>query len=164
MVGGVSMVPASVFEGVGYAALGHLHRPQEIAEGVRYCGSPVAMSFSEAGYAKGSLLVDLAAEHRDFALVGGLQSDDRAHQHRFAGARAADDDERFPRHDVDIKAVEHDLGAKALAQAANGDLGNAHAPNTITVMTRLASRIRMKALTTASVVALPTPAAPPVER
>ena len=61
-VGGVSMVPASVFEGVGYAALGHLHRPQEIAEGVRYCGSPVAMSFSEAGYTKGSLLVDLAAD------------------------------------------------------------------------------------------------------
>lgn len=61
-VGGVSMVPASVFGGVGYTALGHLHRPQEIAEGVRYSGSPVAMSFSEAGHTKGSLLVDLAAD------------------------------------------------------------------------------------------------------
>lgn len=61
-VGGVSMVPASVFAGVAYTALGHLHRPQEIAEGVRYSGSPVAMSFSEAGQTKGSLLVDLAAD------------------------------------------------------------------------------------------------------
>lgn len=61
-VGGVSMVPAGIFSGVAYTALGHLHRPQEIAAGVRYSGSPVAMSFSEAGHTKGSLLVDLAVD------------------------------------------------------------------------------------------------------
>lgn len=60
--GGVALVPASVFDGVAYAALGHLHRPQQVGDLVRYSGSPVAMSFSEAGQRKGSLLVDLAAD------------------------------------------------------------------------------------------------------
>ncbi|WP_377642470.1 exonuclease SbcCD subunit D [Oryzobacter terrae] len=59
-VGGVSAVPPSVFRGVDYAALGHLHGRQKVAEGVRYSGSPVAMSFSEWRHRKGSLLVDLS--------------------------------------------------------------------------------------------------------
>jgi exonuclease SbcD len=60
-VGGVAAVPPSVFAGVSYAALGHLHGRQEVAAGVRYSGSPVAMSFSEAAHTKGSWLVDLSA-------------------------------------------------------------------------------------------------------
>jgi exonuclease SbcD len=64
-VGGVSRVPASVFEGVDYAALGHLHRPHTVTERVRYSGSPLAYSFSEAGQRKGSWMVDLDA--RGFA-------------------------------------------------------------------------------------------------
>jgi exonuclease SbcD len=59
-VGGVAVVPADVFAGVDYTALGHLHGRQEVAEGVRYSGSPVAMSFSEHGHTKGGLLVDLS--------------------------------------------------------------------------------------------------------
>ncbi len=58
-VGGVSMVSASVFEGVDYTALGHLHGPHVLSDGVRYSGSPLAYSFSEAGQRKGSWLVDL---------------------------------------------------------------------------------------------------------
>jgi exonuclease SbcD len=60
-VGGVSAVPPDVFAGVNYAALGHLHGRQEVAPGVRYSGSPVAMSFGEWRHTKGSLLVDLSA-------------------------------------------------------------------------------------------------------
>ena len=60
-VGGVAAVPPEVFDGVGYAALGHLHGRQQVADGVRYSGSPVAMSFSEAAHTKGSWLVDLSA-------------------------------------------------------------------------------------------------------
>ena len=59
-VGGVSAVPPEVFAGADYTALGHLHGRQEVAPGVRYSGSPVAMSFSESGHTKGSLLVDLS--------------------------------------------------------------------------------------------------------
>ncbi|MGN6612821.1 MAG: exonuclease SbcCD subunit D [Angustibacter sp.] len=58
-VGGVGSVPASVFAGVDYAALGHLHGRQQISDCVRYSGSPLAYSFGEAAHRKGSWLVDL---------------------------------------------------------------------------------------------------------
>src|SRR4051812_5961702 len=60
-VGGVSLVPTSTFEGVDYAALGHLHGRHTLTETVRYSGSPLAYSFSEAGQVKGSWLVELDA-------------------------------------------------------------------------------------------------------
>jgi len=60
-VGGVSMVSSEVFAGVDYTALGHLHGPHQVSESVRYSGSPLAYSFSEADQRKGSWLVDLGA-------------------------------------------------------------------------------------------------------
>ncbi|MGR6965941.1 exonuclease SbcCD subunit D [Geodermatophilus sp. URMC 61] len=60
-VGGVDLVPAPVFDGVDYVALGHLHRPQTITERLRYSGSPLAYSFGEAGQDKQVWLVDLDA-------------------------------------------------------------------------------------------------------
>jgi exonuclease SbcD len=67
-VGGVCAVHPDVFAQANYVALGHLHGPQRISETVRYSGSPIALSFSEAADHKGSLLVDispgaLSAEH-----------------------------------------------------------------------------------------------------
>jgi exonuclease SbcD len=61
-VGGVGAVPADVFAGVDYAALGHLHGRQQVAHGVRYSGSPLAYSFSEHAHVKGSWLVELGAD------------------------------------------------------------------------------------------------------
>ncbi|CAL9376719.1 exonuclease SbcCD subunit D [Streptomyces sp. enrichment culture] len=63
-VGGVSAVPAGVFDGVDYVALGHLHGCQTLTERVRYSGSPLPYSFSEAGHRKSMWLVDLDAEGR----------------------------------------------------------------------------------------------------
>jgi len=60
-VGGIEQVPASVFDGVDYVALGHLHGPQRLAQHLRYSGSPLAYSFSEATHRKSVWLVDLAA-------------------------------------------------------------------------------------------------------
>ncbi len=60
-VGGVDLVPAPVFDGVDYVALGHLHRPQTLTERLRYSGSPLAYSFGEAGQEKQVWLVDLDA-------------------------------------------------------------------------------------------------------
>lgn len=60
-VGGVASVPASLFDGFTYSALGHLHGPQTLAPGLRYSGSPLAYSFSEAAHVKGSWLVELDA-------------------------------------------------------------------------------------------------------
>lgn len=61
-VGGVSAVPAGVFDGVDYVALGHLHGSQTITERVRYSGSPLPYSFSEADHRKSMWLVDLGAD------------------------------------------------------------------------------------------------------
>jgi exonuclease SbcD len=60
-VGGVSLVPTPVFDGVDYAALGHLHGRHTLTDRVRYSGSPLAYSFSEADHRKGSWLVELDA-------------------------------------------------------------------------------------------------------
>jgi len=60
-IGGVGGVPASLFDAITYTALGHLHGPQVLAEGLRYSGSPLAYSFSEATHRKGSWLVELTA-------------------------------------------------------------------------------------------------------
>ncbi|GAA0369426.1 exonuclease SbcCD subunit D [Microbispora corallina] len=65
-VGGVAHVPLAAFSGVDYAALGHLHGRQTMSETVRYSGSPIAYSFSEAGQRKGSWLVDLDANGVEF--------------------------------------------------------------------------------------------------
>ncbi|HET8595527.1 MAG TPA: exonuclease SbcCD subunit D [Intrasporangium sp.] len=65
-VGGVDRVAGTVFAGIDYAALGHLHGPQspEGAEGsvVRYSGSPLRYSFSEQDHTKVVLLADVPAE------------------------------------------------------------------------------------------------------
>jgi exonuclease SbcD len=58
-VGGVSLVSAATFDGFDYVALGHLHGRQSVTDRVRYSGSPLAYSFSEADHVKGSWLVDL---------------------------------------------------------------------------------------------------------
>ncbi|WP_424860588.1 exonuclease SbcCD subunit D [Streptomyces sp. MMS24-I29] len=60
-VGGVAAVPAGVFHGVDYVALGHLHGCQTVTERIRYSGSPLAYSFSEATHRKTMWLVDLDA-------------------------------------------------------------------------------------------------------
>lgn len=60
--GQVPAVPAGIFDGVDYAALGHLHGCQTITERVRYSGSPLAYSFSEAGHRKSMWLADLGPD------------------------------------------------------------------------------------------------------
>jgi DNA repair protein SbcD/Mre11 len=60
-VGGVDRVPESVFDGVDYVALGHLHRPQSLTDRMRYSGSPLPYSFAEAGHGKQAWLADLDA-------------------------------------------------------------------------------------------------------
>jgi exonuclease SbcD len=58
-VGGVGQVAATLFDGFSYVALGHLHGQQTVAPHLRYSGSPLPYSFSEAAHRKGSWLVDL---------------------------------------------------------------------------------------------------------
>src|SRR6478736_1269775 len=60
-IGGVGAVPLDLFDGFGYTALGHLHGRQELSPAVRYSGSPLAYSFSEAKHQKGGWLIDVDA-------------------------------------------------------------------------------------------------------
>lgn len=62
-VGGSDNVDASVFEDFDYVALGHIHGPQNIGSNkIRYCGTPLKYSFSEANHYKSVTVVDLGAK------------------------------------------------------------------------------------------------------
>ena len=58
-IGTLDAFPAQNFPPVDYIALGHIHRPQVIGgqQHIRYCGSPIALSFDETGKAKSVNLV-----------------------------------------------------------------------------------------------------------
>ena len=59
-VGGADNVDAAVFAPFAYVALGHIHSPQPMGrETVRYCGTPLKYSFSEAGQVKSLTVVEL---------------------------------------------------------------------------------------------------------
>ena len=64
-VGGLDNVDASAFEPFDYVALGHLHGPQNPAARIRYCGSPLKYSFSEADQQKSVTVVELGAKGSD---------------------------------------------------------------------------------------------------
>ncbi len=62
-VGGTDNIDASVFAPFDYVALGHIHRPQNIGtEKIRYCGTPLKYSFSEASHEKSVTVAELGAE------------------------------------------------------------------------------------------------------
>ena len=59
-VGGADNVDAEVFDGIDYVALGHIHGPQNIGEErIRYCGTPLKYSFSEAKHVKSVTVAEL---------------------------------------------------------------------------------------------------------
>lgn len=59
-VGGTDQVDASLFDAFDYVALGHLHGPQQVGRPtIRYCGTPLKYSFSEAGQQKSVTVVEL---------------------------------------------------------------------------------------------------------
>ncbi|MDO9624655.1 MAG: exonuclease subunit SbcD [Pseudomonas sp.] len=60
-VGSLEAFPTSAFPPAAYIALGHIHRPQKVGglQHIRYCGSPIPLSFDEARQQKEVLLVEL---------------------------------------------------------------------------------------------------------
>ena len=61
-IGFATQVPASVFEGFDYVALGHIHKPQQVNPFIRYSGSPMAYSFGrEECQEKSVTLIDTAS-------------------------------------------------------------------------------------------------------
>ena len=62
-IGTLDAFPAQNFPPADYIALGHIHRPQKPGgqEHIRYCGSPIALSFDETGNSKYVNLVTFSA-------------------------------------------------------------------------------------------------------
>ena len=59
-VGGLDNIDASVFDAFDYVALGHIHKPQKVLrDTLRYAGSPLKYSFSEANHKKSVAVVDV---------------------------------------------------------------------------------------------------------
>lgn len=59
-VGGLDNVSAEVFEDFDYVALGHIHRAQKMGrETLRYSGTPLKYSFSEADHKKSVTILEL---------------------------------------------------------------------------------------------------------
>ena len=59
-VGGVDQIDGKVFEAFDYVALGHIHSPQNVgSQKIRYCGTPLKYSFSEAGQRKSVTVVEI---------------------------------------------------------------------------------------------------------
>lgn len=71
-IGSLEAFPASAFPPADYIALGHIHRPQIVAksEHIRYCGSPIPLSFDELGSKKQVLMVEF--EHDKLKAVEPL--------------------------------------------------------------------------------------------
>lgn len=63
-VGALEAFPTAAFPPVDYIALGHIHRPQRVGglNHIRYCGSPIPLSFDEINQQKEVLLVDLDSD------------------------------------------------------------------------------------------------------
>jgi DNA repair protein SbcD/Mre11 len=65
VIGGTEMLPAGIFDpAIAYAALGHLHLAQAVGkqDHIRYCGSPIPLSFAEVGYQHQILRIDLEGD------------------------------------------------------------------------------------------------------
>ena len=58
-VGGIDWVPASLFDGFDYVALGHIHKRYPVTHTIRYSGSPLGFSFSEEHNRNGAYLIEL---------------------------------------------------------------------------------------------------------
>ena len=65
-IGTVDYVPHELVSAFDYVALGHLHKAQKVgSERIRYSGSPLKYSKSEANHKKQSLIIDISKNHFD---------------------------------------------------------------------------------------------------
>ncbi|KAB0332182.1 exonuclease SbcCD subunit D C-terminal domain-containing protein [Janthinobacterium sp. PLB04] len=65
VIGGTEMLPSGIFDtAIAYAALGHLHKAQAVGgkDNIRYCGSPIPLSFAEVNYRHQVLCLDIDGE------------------------------------------------------------------------------------------------------
>lgn len=61
-VGGTDNVDGRIFDAFDYVALGHIHMPQQLTPRMRYCGTPLKYSFSEALHEKSVTIAEIGAK------------------------------------------------------------------------------------------------------
>jgi exonuclease SbcD len=85
-IGNLGSVGADIFTGFDYTALGHLHRPQRVAgqETVRYSGSPIPLSFSEAADAKSVVIIETQSEGNTAEVKTPQSSESKSSSQRFS--------------------------------------------------------------------------------
>jgi exonuclease SbcD len=131
-VGGVADVPAAVFTGFSYVALGHLHGAQRAGPApeaggagsgapgtvIRYSGSPLAFSFGEKNHVKSVTLaeIDAAGQVRTTALPTPVPRPLREARGRLDDLLARADGHRADGHGAD--------GHRADGQQAESDLAD----------------------------------------
>lgn len=57
VIGTAMQISARIFDGFDYVALGHIHKPQDVNDRIRYCGTPMAYSFGKEEEQKKSVTV-----------------------------------------------------------------------------------------------------------
>ena len=66
-------IPAQIFDAFDYVALGHIHKPQDVNEKIRYCGTPMAYSFGkEEDQEKSVTVIDTETMERRTVLLHPL--------------------------------------------------------------------------------------------
>lgn len=129
-VGGSDSVSPVCFAPFSYTALGHLHAPQQAgAANIRYAGSLMKYSFSEAGQRKGATIVDLAADGSLTIEEAALAAPHDLQVVRGTLEEILKDRERFPKSE-DYIAVE--LMDKGPVLDAHGKLSRIY-PNVLQV-------------------------------
>ena len=108
-IGGAGAVSASAFSGFCYTALGHLHAPQNISDRIRYSGSLMKYSISEAEHCKSAAIVEIDRDgsvksstfaltpRRDLRIVKGtlkeiLEADDPLNRDDYVAVKLTDRD------------------------------------------------------------------------
>lgn len=129
-VGGSDSVSPACFARFSYTALGHLHAPQQAgAANIRYAGSLMKYSFSEAGQRKGATVVDLAADGSVMIEEAALAAPHDLQVVRGTLQKILEDRECFPKSE-DYIAVE--LMDKGPVLDAHGKLSRIY-PNVLQV-------------------------------
>ena len=129
-VGGSDSVSPACFARFSYTALGHLHAPQQAgAANIRYAGSLMKYSFSEAGQRKGATIVDLAADGSVMIEEAALAAPHDLQVVRGTLQKILEDRECFPKSE-DYTAVE--LMDKGPVLDAHGKLSRIY-PNVLQV-------------------------------
>lgn len=68
-IGGLDCIDASVFDNFDYVAMGHLHKPQKVRrETMRYSGSPMKYSLSEANHKKTVTIIEINEKESDLEI------------------------------------------------------------------------------------------------